>query len=68
MFYVKPSKDDKKGDHMDNLTAMEYVSDIINVYLSFIPVTRRTQYEIKQALYLGIGALKTIDDMQKKGE
>lgn len=53
---------------MTNTTAMEYLSDIMNVYLSFIPVTRRTQYEIKQALSLGIGALKTIDDMHKKGE
>jgi len=53
---------------MTNETAMEYLSDIMNVYLSFIPVTRRTQYEIKQALSLGIGALKTIHDMETKGE
>lgn len=53
---------------MTNTTAMEYLSDIMNVYLSFIPVTKQTQKEIKLALSLGIGALKTIDDMNKKGE
>ena len=45
-------------------TAIEYLSDIINVYIDFIPVTRRTRQDIKEALYLSIGALKTIEDMK----
>lgn len=53
---------------MTNTIAMEYLSDIMNVYLAYIPVSIRTQFEIKEALSLGIGALKTIDDMNKKGE
>lgn len=68
MFHVKPSKNFKKGDSMDNLTAMEYLSDIMNVYLAYIPVSVHTQFEIKEALSLAIGALKTIHDMETKGE
>lgn len=68
MFYVKPSKNFKKGDNMDTVRAMEYICDINNVYLSFIPVTDTTKREIKEALYLALGALKTINDMETKGE
>ena len=53
---------------MEIETAIEYLSDIANTYLSWLPVTRRTANEIKKAIYLAISALKTIDDMQKKGE
>lgn len=49
---------------MDNNTAMEYLADIMNVYLPYIPVSVRIQFEIKEALSLGIGALKTIEDMK----
>ena len=53
---------------MSTETAMEYICDINNVYLQFIPVTETTRKEIKEALYLALGALKTIDDMKTKGE
>jgi len=53
---------------MDIETAMEYISDIYNVYLQFIPVTETTRKSMKEALSLGIGALKTIHDMETKGE
>ena len=53
---------------MDTLTAMEYISDIHNVYLQFIPVTETTRKSMKEALSLAIGALKTIHDMETKGE
>ena len=53
---------------MDTERAMEYICDINNVYLSFIPVTDTTKREIKEALYLALGALKTIHDMETKGE
>ena len=49
-------------------TAIEYLTDIANVYLQFIPVTDRTRKEIKKAIYLAISALKTIEDMNTKGE
>lgn len=49
---------------MGNETAMEYLSDIANFYLSFIPVNTETKAEIKKAIYLGIGALKTLQDMK----
>ena len=48
--------------------AMEYICDLNNVYISFIPVTDTTKREIKEALYLALGALKTINDMETKGE
>lgn len=48
-------------------TAMEYLHDLANVYLDFIPVSKDTKKDIKLALYLAIGALKTIDDMKTKG-
>ena len=53
---------------MDTERAMEYICDINNGYLSFIPVTDTTKKEIKEALYLALGALKTISDMELKGE
>lgn len=53
---------------METERAMEYICDINNVYLSFIPVTDTTKREIKEALYLALGALKTIEDMKMKGE
>lgn len=52
---------------MTTETAMEYLHDIINVYLDFIPVSKDTKKNMKLALYLSIGALKTIDDMKTKG-
>lgn len=64
MFHVKPSKNFKKGDSMDIETAMEYISDIYNVYLQFIPVTETTRKSMKEALNLALGALKTIHDMK----
>lgn len=48
-------------------TAMEYLADLNNVYLDFIPVSKDTKKNMKLALYLAIGALKTIDDMKTKG-
>lgn len=57
-----------KGENMDIETAMEYISDIDNVYLHFIPVTETTRKSMKEALSLAIGALKTIHDMETKGE
>lgn len=48
--------------------AIEYLTDIINVYLVFLPLTKYTKQEVKKALYLAISALKTIDDMKTKGE
>ncbi len=68
MFHVKPSKNFKKGNNMDNLTAMEYLFDLMNVYLPFIPVTKQTQKEMRIALSHGISAIKTIEDMNTKGE
>ena len=53
---------------MEIVRAMEYISDLKNVYLSFIPVTETTRNEIKLALSLALGALKTIEDMKTKGE
>lgn len=53
---------------MDNFTAMEYLADLMNVYLSFIPVTKQTQKEIRIALSHGISAIKTLEDMKTKGE
>ena len=52
---------------MTTETAMEYLHDIINVYLDFIPVSKDTKKCMRLALYLAIGALKTIDDMKTKG-
>ena len=48
-------------------TAMEYLADLNNVYLDFIPVSKDTKKNMKLALYLATGALKTIDDMKTKG-
>lgn len=53
---------------MEIETAIEYLTDIINVYLEFLPLTKYTKQEVKKALYLAISALKTIDDMHSKGE
>ena len=53
---------------MEIETAIEYITDIINVYLEFLPLTKYTKQEVKKALYLAISALKTIDDMKSKGE
>ena len=49
---------------MDIETAMEYISDIYNVYLQFIPVTETTRKSMKEALNLSLSALKTIQDMK----
>lgn len=49
-------------------TAIEYLSDLANTYINWLPVTRRTANEIKKAIYLAISALKTIEDMNTKGE
>ena len=68
MFHVKQLKNFKKGDPMEIETAIEYLTDIINVYLEFLPLTKYTKQEVKKALYLAISALKTIDDMHSKGE
>jgi hypothetical protein len=57
----------KKGNSMSIETAIEYISDIINAYLTFIPVSNTTKKDMKQALYLAISALKTIEDMKLKG-
>lgn len=57
-----------KGENMETERAMEYICDLNNVYLQFIPVTDTTKREIKEALYLALGALKTIHDMETRGE
>lgn len=49
-------------------SAIEYLSDLANTYLTWIPVTKRTANELKKAIFLAISALKTIEDMNTKGE
>lgn len=47
--------------------AMEYINDLINVYLQYLPITDGHRKYLIAALNLALGALKTIDDMQTKG-
>lgn len=48
--------------------AMEYISDLINVYVRYLPITDGHRKALIASLNLALGALKTIDDMQTKGE
>lgn len=48
--------------------AMECINDLINVYLKYLPITIGHRNYLATALNLALGALKTIDDMQTKGE
>lgn len=48
--------------------AMEYITDLINIYLNYLPISVGHKKALREALNLALGALKTIDDMQTKGK